>query len=782
MYVNWIGGLFIGLVLAMEAHISSDSDDWNSVGFDQADVQVIEDEPGELFEKLPNHKFDPSQFEVISDEDEDRPLEFDIHCDKFLAAPSEHIAPLFPDIPLHDGENFRELTEEASCRAQFVPKCNMITAEQIRKVWETQGREGLETLHYIGCLQKLTDFSALIGPEQFEVMKVFPVREWVSWHAIPPKTLLDILIHHRFSDRLMPVTKASQLTNVLCHDGWQAHKEAWQLFDRPFINVIGQSAKETEFFLDFMEFKRRFPTLNKGKFSGTEAQMVPRWANRMYVVMEEFIKVKAIGACAHLIDQLMVAFKRLQAIPAQEGKHREKTISALLLAKSSILLAPELFFAACDAQLDPKTKFKAAKQLKAEIERGGDPGISVMASLRKLKDLYEEQKEELLIREQLAQLYVKVALRKVKEPLKGDFYRDFIVFGMRPEMSPYELEQLKLMIKDEFEELFKQENLSDSSEESSSDDAPIQHQQQRQQRNVMRRIPERVKLWLQSTWLTGSSEGYVFVCELLGRSLKSSKVVEELIVELAMKDDDFIEAGLIYLSNPRQAFRLIIHDEPEGDASIQIENVPHEGIMDLPLRDLRFFGPSFALLTDPSNINIHYHYFEVKYLNEAAFDGGGPRRNWMNKMMLAFSDGKRHFLKEFEAYKVPELFVHAQVFLGLGRLIAKGMVHDAGLPFTFHPDFSLLLKHTDKQRLKRLFKKWYQAELEQIKSIRSMADLEDGLEEVELMGVIGREFWKLADQNCGATVALPIAEIVERGCPVPGIKLIDAITYIFVCI
>lgn len=261
------------------------------------------------------------------------------------------------------------------------------------------------------------------------------------------------------------------------------------------------------------------------------------------------------------------------------------------------------------------------------------------------------------------------------------------------------------------------------------------------------------------------------MCDQLNAAWKSSRTTDELIVELALQDGDFVECALGILKDARKAIQLIMRDEPEElDFKLKVVNVPWEEVHQLPLDDQRFFKPSFDILVSREDPSITYHWFTVEFTNEKGVDGGGPRRNWISKMMYAWMDPKRHFLKTFDRSIVPEIFVNYQVFYGLGRLIGKGLHQDAGLPFAFHPDFvDLIHQSHDSKLIEKSFRSWYEDDIRNLEQTLAWAEsLGDGdLEDIEDLALISQEHWRLADDLCGSTIGITGIEAIRRGCRVP---------------
>ncbi len=161
------------------------------------------------------------------------------------------------------------------------------------------------------------------------------------------------------------------------------------------------------------------------------------------------------------------------------------------------------------------------------------------------------------------------------------------------------------------------------------------------------------------------------------------------------------------------------------------------------------------------------HWFRIKYIEENGSDGGGLRRNWVLKMLMAMSDPRRNFMKTFKTYKIPALFVHPQVFYGIGRLIGKALTIKTGLPYQFHPNLVGLLKNPEDEELfEKLFKEWYEEELEELDQKLTMA-VEGGPESISETGLVPVKYWRLTDCDCPHTIATTMMAAILQGCPVP---------------
>lgn len=248
---------------------------------------------------------------------------------------------------------------------------------------------------------------------------------------------------------------------------------------------------------------------------------------------------------------------------------------------------------------------------------------------------------------------------------------------------------------------------------------------------------------------------------------KSTQTTEEVIVDLAQQDSNFIECALGVLKDARKAIQLIMRAEYEEDFKLKLVNIPFEEIHNLPRDDQQFFKPSFDILSTQENHAIAYHWFQIRFTNEKGIDGGGPRRNWIFKMLYAWMDPKRYFLRTYKDFIIPEIYVHFQVFFGLGRLMGKGLFQDAGVPFAFHPDFVALIKnHNDKELTEKLFSKWYEQDLNELDEMLQMAK-SDGFEAICDLGLVDIAHWQVTDDACGSTVAANTMTVIGRGCRVP---------------
>lgn len=224
-----------------------------------------------------------------------------------------------------------------------------------------------------------------------------------------------------------------------------------------------------------------------------------------------------------------------------------------------------------------------------------------------------------------------------------------------------------------------------------------------------------------------------------------------------------------------------MRDDPDAEFNLEIANKPWEEIHNLPLNDQQFFKPSFDILASKDDPSITYHWFTVKFTNEKGVDGGGPRRNWISKMLYAWIDPKRFLLRTHDKSIVPEIFVDFQVFFALGRLIGKGIHQDAGLPFAFHPDFvDIIHDYENVELMEKHFKNWYEAEIRNLEQTLAWADsLGDGnLEDIEDLALISQEHWKLADDQCGSNIGITGIESIRRGCRVPIGKELQTGKYI----
>lgn len=272
---------------------------------------------------------------------------------------------------------------------------------------------------------------------------------------------------------------------------------------------------------------------------------------------------------------------------------------------------------------------------------------------------------------------------------------------------------------------------------------------------------------MQLTWLTGNHTAFEHVCSQLSKVWGSSKTTDEIIVDLAQQDNNFIECALGVLTDARKAIQLIMRAEYEDDYKLKLVNIPFEEIHNLPRDDQQFFKPSFDILSTQENHAIAYHWFQIKFTNEKGLDGGGPRRNWIFKMLYAWMDPKRFFLRTYKDFIIPEIFVDFQVFYGLGRLMGKGLFQDAGLPFAFHPDFVNLVKHhNNKDLMESLFNKWYEDDLKQLDDTLASAK-SDGYEVIADWGLVDIAHWHVTDDACGSTVGANTLTAIQRGCRVP---------------
>jgi len=230
-----------------------------------------------------------------------------------------------------------------------------------------------------------------------------------------------------------------------------------------------------------------------------------------------------------------------------------------------------------------------------------------------------------------------------------------------------------------------------------------------------------------------------------------------------------VDCALAVIRDPRKAILLISKGElEEGDYVLKLRNVPWEDIHLLPMDDQYFFKPSFDLLVQPEQPAITFHWMEIKFTNEKGLDGGGPRRNWLDKMMYAWTDPRRHFLKTHDKYLVPDVYLNYQVMYGLGRLLGKVFAQEVGLPFAFHPDFIDLLRAQDSvEVLERCFSTWYADEMKTLKQILEMAQAAEDMEDIDDLALVAVEHWSLTDDTCGYTVGMTAMDAIQRGCSVP---------------
>lgn len=431
---------------------SSNEEATTDFGISRADFAAGEggDDPV-VMERIQNFKLDPNQLEIVEDEDEDRPLELHVHCDRFLSAPSEHIEPLFREIPLEDPDNFAELTEDITCSPHFANKCHLITASQMEKIWTKHSKKGLEALRKISCLQRLTDFSAFKSNEALEVIKAYPLSDWESWWSFPPETLLEIVVHQKYSDRLKPATQVAQISEFLANPKWKSDFYAWQLFDEPFIRLIAESPSDSQRFYDMLAFNIRFPDCMLGKLNIDELLMIPRWAVRVYkfalMLISGKVKSEITGKMLKgLISELFLADDFVSRLTSD--KRRLK--SAIRLAKSAVLLAPTQFFLACDEQ--QPDSFKIAKQLREDI-LGFPAHEDIIRALGKLKISSNSEAEKMYTRAELSSRFHKRSLKDVCAPMKLEFGRDFLQVTCRPDMSVKELLRLKEFLKEDLKDI-----------------------------------------------------------------------------------------------------------------------------------------------------------------------------------------------------------------------------------------------------------------------------------------------------------------------------------------
>lgn len=738
---------------AMDAGPASDSDDM--AAFDPE--RAFEDSAhSRAAERVRSVNLDPEQIEVVADADEDRLLEFHVNCGPFLGAPAEHIKPILEQIPLHEPDNFRELTEDKTCTGPFVSKCGLITSGQMADVWKHHGARGLRKFHEIGCLQKLTDFSSLIEPEQLAVLKEFPVRDWESWWAFSPATLLELVMHHKLSDRLQFVDKPARIAEFVRSDAWRLSREAWQLFDGPFIESLCRDTETATQLAALLAFDRRFPHfMEAGHGKGTSksnTKMVTRWAVRLH----HFVLTMARGAAktsaaGHviigLLNELLLAADRLATLKPASSKAKE----LVRTARSVVLGLPPVLVEAVEALGTRPFAFVAARQLSEQLA-GFANYAEIQTKVLALQRARDTQKEALLAPEQLCAAFSHQATRSLKPALRDEFQKEQLMLQMRPGMTPDELGLLLAVIDGDLRGVHINMPLRGSSSE--EDEA------------LLDQVPSLVKGWLTTAGLHGLGCAFEHVCSLLNQAWGSPTTIEDLIVELAQENDDFVECALHALRDPSKAAQLILRPELEGDYKFTVLNVFFEEIHGLPLEDIQFFKPSFDLLVDPQRHEIEFDWFVVAYSNEQGQDGGGLRRNWILKMLWALADPKRGFLKTHQRYLVPGLFLHDQVMFGLGRLMGKGLVYDAGLPFAFHPDLVQLMKGPRSEPLlRRYFEAWYAEELQQIRWIGDYAD--GDLEQVGDLELMPPDCWKLADDTGGRTIGVMISEAVKAGCGVP---------------
>lgn len=487
------GWLVLWAALAMDVRVEGGVDDNSSSSEDLGSFGISADDfkPGTksadpvVLERISNFKLDPNKIEIIEDEDEDRPLELHVHCDRFLAAPAEHIEPLFREIPLHDADNFLELTEDALCIPHFVSKCSIITSNQIEKIIETHGNQGLKKLYEIKCLQRLTDFTAFEQGEALELIKNYPVSDWEHWWAFSPDAFLSIIKHHKYSYKLAPPPKAADLQDFFTSAKWKTDPFVWQIFDMPFMHLCVTSSSESQKLFEMLCINQRFPLTTDGKIDEQELSLIPRWAVRVFEFIVELIGDP--GKTSHssiivkgLLGELILAAERLEGLKSESSTIK----SAIKLAKSTILVAPTMLYSALDQSYT--AAFKMPKHLRGEIERlpGND---EIWKLIRQLQDQMKSRKEGLYKHSRLCSRYHQKALSNLAGPFTTDFKRGFIQLTARPDLSERELSALKEFITNDL----------------SGIPMPTQHQQEDEdgEFRVTRTIPEKVSIPIFSPFL-----------------------------------------------------------------------------------------------------------------------------------------------------------------------------------------------------------------------------------------------------------------------------------------
>lgn len=480
----FVGCLLIWVAMAMDIRLEEGDDNDSTSSDDLVNFGISADDfkPGSgntdpvVLERISNFKLDPSKIEVIEDEDEDRPLELHVHCDRFLAAPAEHIEPLFREIPLHDADNFQELTEDGLCIPHFVSKCSIITSSQMEKIIETHGTAGLKKLHEIKCLQRLTDFSAFERGDALELIKNYAVSDWENWWAFSPDTFLSIIRHHKYAHKLATPPKATNLSEFLSSSKWRSDPFVWQLFDMTFLHLCAASPSESQKLLEFLDFSQRFPLTFDGKIEEQELSLVPRWAVRVFEFIIELFGEPGKTAYSSNIVKGLLGELILAAEKLEELKSESSTIkSSIKLAKSTILVAPTMIYSALDQTYS--STFKMAKQMRGEIEKlpGHD---EIWKLIRQLQDLMKARKENLYKHSRLSARYHQKALTNLAGPFVQDFKRGFIHLTARPDLSDRELAFLNEFI----------------TEDLAGIPLPTQHQQEDDEGEytVVKNVPEKV--------------------------------------------------------------------------------------------------------------------------------------------------------------------------------------------------------------------------------------------------------------------------------------------------
>lgn len=470
--------------MAMDVGIEDGSEDKSSNSDDMVNFGISAEDfkPGTrnsdpvVLERITNFKLDPSKIEILEDEDEDRPLELHVHCDRFLAAPAEHIEPLFREIPLHDAENFQELTEDGVCVPHFVSKCSIITSKQIENIIETHGSAGLKKLHDIRCLQRLTDFSAFEQVKALDLIKNYPASDWETWWAFHPETFLSIIRHHQYQYKLTPPPKPANLSEFLSSSKWKKDPFAWQLFDMSFMRICATSASESQKLFEMLGFNQRFIQTFAEKIEMQELSLIPRWAVRVYEFIVELVGES--GKTAHssnivlgLFGELILAAEKLEELKSDSASIK----SAIKLAKSTILVAPVMFYSALDQTYTPA--FKMAKHIRSEIEKL--PGHNeIWKLLLQLRNLMSSRKETLYQHSRLCNRFHSKALSNLAKPFVLDFKRGFIQLTARPDLTDRESTTLKEFITADLEGI--------------SQPTQVQQEDEDGQFTVIRNVPEKV--------------------------------------------------------------------------------------------------------------------------------------------------------------------------------------------------------------------------------------------------------------------------------------------------
>lgn len=223
--------------------------------------------------------------------------------------------------------------------------------------------------------------------------------------------------------------------------------------------------------------------------------------------------------------------------------------------------------------------------------------------------------------------------------------------------------------------------------------------------------------WITGIWKSENKELIDFVLKSLKSNRQYKEHYDELIIQISRNEKDMLGLHVHAFQENTEKILMILTKEQdnEGKYKLVIENVFFENIHELPLHDETFFGPSFGLISNRNRHELEAVGFNVSYSNEeGGMDGGGPGRNWIEKMLYAMADPKRHFLKKHGVKNqlVPDVGVDTEIFFALGRLIGKAFWINAGLPFAFHPKWlQIMIEPQNTEFIENCFNDFYQEEL-----------------------------------------------------------------------